>query len=225
MPTETRTVAPGPTDRSVVTADGQTLQVPAGWELLPPGDAGVTRRVKSRGPSWTVKEKKGRRTFSRGVWAPQDRIATVKQEFEAERGTEAYAKRRAADAKRRDKKQAQYVEDFQAAVFEFLAFDHHYESLAHDLAMAVSQHATPVGSGTVARTERIPIQQRAESAVIAWMRHQTTAYDNMKIARIKGRRREVRRMLAERSRELLDCYRKGRTIDTAKCVLAQALKK
>ena len=159
------------------------------------------------------------------MWAPQDRIATVKQEFEVERGTEAYAKRRAADAKRRDKKQAQYVEDFQAAVFEFLAFDHHYESLAHDLAMAVSQHATPVGSGTVARTERIPIQQRAESAVIAWMRHQTTAYDNMKIARIKGRRREVRRMLAERSRELLDCYRKGRTIDTAKCVLAQALKK
>jgi len=50
--------------------------------------------------------------------------------------------------------------------------------------MAVSQHATPVGSGTVARTERIPIQQRAESAVIAWMRHQTTAYDNMKIARV-----------------------------------------
>ena len=90
--------------------------------------------------------------------------------------------------------------------------------------MAVSQHATPVGSGTVARTERIPIQQRAESAVIAWMRHQTTAYDNMKIARVKGRRREVRRMLAERSRELLDCYRKGQTIDTAKCVLAQALK-
>ena len=77
MPTETRTVAPGPTDRSVVTADGQTLQVPVGWELLPPGDAGVTRRVKSRGPSWTVKEKKGRRTFSRGVWAPQDRICLL----------------------------------------------------------------------------------------------------------------------------------------------------
>ena len=90
MPTETRTVAPGPTNRSVITTNGQTLQVPADWELLPPGDAGVTRRVKSRGPSWTVKEKKGRRMFSRGVWAPQDRIATVKQEFETERGTEAY---------------------------------------------------------------------------------------------------------------------------------------
>lgn len=225
MPTETRTVTPGPTDRSVITTDGQTLQVPADWELLPPGDAGVTRRVKSRGPSWTVKEKKGRRMFSRGVWAPQDRIATVKQEFETERGTEAYAKRRAAASKRRDKKQTEYVQDFEAAVFEFLAFDRQHESLAHELALAVSQHATPIGSGTVARTQRISIQRRAESAVIAWMRHQTTAYDHMKIARVKGRRREVRRMLAERSRELLDRYRKGLTIDPTTCVLAQALNK
>ena len=225
MPTETRTVAPGPSERSVISEDGQTLQVPSAWALLPPGDAGVTRRVKSRGPSWTVKEKKGRRMFSRGVWAPADRIEAVKKEFEAERSTEAYTKRRAADAKRRDKKQSEYVQDFTAAVFEFLAFDHHYESLAHDLALAVSAHATPVGSGTVARTQRIPIQRRAESAVIAWMRHQTTAYDNMKIARVKGKRREVRRMLAERSRELLDCYRKGEVIDSAKCVLAQALKR
>ena len=223
MPHETRTVAPGPSDRTVVSEDGQTLSVPSDWELLPPGDAGVTRRVKSRGPAWTVKEKKGRRMFSRGVWAPADRIAAVKKEFEAERGTEAYAKRRAADAKRRDKKQAEYVQDFQVAVFEFLAFDHRYESLANDLTLAVSEHATPVGSGTVARTQRISIQRRAESAVIAWMRHQTTAYDNMKIARVKGRRREVRRMLAERSRELLDCYRKGQTIDLSTCLLAQAL--
>lgn len=54
-------------------------------------------------------------------------------------------------------------------------------------------HAVPVGSGTVARTQLIPLEQRAEAAVIAWMRHQTTAYDRMSIARIKGERREVRR--------------------------------
>ena len=77
MPTETRTVAPGPSERTVISEDGQTLHVPDDWALLPPGDAGVTRRVKSRGPSWTVKEKKGRRMFSRGVWAPADRIEAV----------------------------------------------------------------------------------------------------------------------------------------------------
>jgi len=41
------------------------------------------------------------------------------------------------------------------------------------------------------------------------MRHQTTGYDSMKIPRVKGQRREVRRMLAERSRELLRSYRRG----------------
>ena len=57
--------------------------------------------------------------------------------------------------------------------------------------------------------KRIPVEQRAEAAVIAWMRHQTTGYDSMKIARVKGKRREVRRMLAQRSKELLARYRQG----------------
>jgi hypothetical protein len=64
----------------------------------------------------------------------------------------------------------------------------------------------------VARTKRIPIERRAEAAVIAWMRHQTTAYDSMKIARVKGQRREVRRMLAARSRSVLEAYRQGHAI-------------
>jgi len=51
-------------------------------------------------------------------------------------------------------------------------------------------HVTPVGSGNVARTERILISKRAEAAVIAWMRHQTTACDQMAIPRIKDKRRE-----------------------------------
>ena len=88
---------------------------------------------------------------------------------------------------------------------------------------AVTQHATPVGSGTVARTQRIPIEQRAESAVIAWMRHQTTAYDQMKIPRADGKRREVRRMLAEKTRKLLLRYRGGTAIDPKTCPLRQAL--
>ena len=223
MPTETRIVAPGPKPLTVRTDKGDVLKVPEGWELLPPGDAGVTRRVKARGPSWTVKEKKGRRTFSRGVWAPGDRIAKVKAEFEAERCTEAYAKKQASAAKRREKKQAQYVEDFTAAIVQFLDFDDSYSKLAICLAKAVSEHATPVGSGTVARTQRIPIKRRAASAVIAWMRHQTTAYDHMSIPRVKGKRREVRRMLAKESEQLLSRYRTGAKVNLTKCPLAIAL--
>lgn len=224
MPAESRIVAPGPTERTVRTAGRQILDVPPGWALLPPGDAALTRRVKAGGPSWTVQEKKGRRTFSRGVWAPADRIATVRAELEAERATDAYAKRRQADAKRRERKQTEYVEDFRGAVLAFLGFASLHADLAERLAGAVTKHATPVGSGTVARTQRIPIERRAESAVIAWLRHQTTAYDNMKIARIKGKRREVRRMLAEESRRLLEKYRAGETVDPRSCPLQRALR-
>jgi hypothetical protein len=87
----------------------------------------------------------------------------------------------------------------------------------------VAEHATPVGSGTVARTERIPVDERAEAAVIAWMRHKTTAYDSMVIPRVKGKRREVRRMLAARSKGLLEGYRVGRIVNEAVCPLRKAL--
>ena len=223
MPTQTRIVSPGPGKRTVKTSEGKVLQIPAKWKLLPPGDAGVTRRVKSRGPSWTVKQKKGRRTYSLGVWAPAKRIESVKAEIKAQRATPAYAKRMASAARRRDKKQAQYVEDFRSSVLKFLNFADCHSELAERLATAVAAHATPVGSGTVARTQRIPIEQRAESAVIAWMRHQTTAYDNMAIPRVKGKRREVRRMLAEASRKRLKRFRNGAKIDHQTCPLCLAL--
>ena len=122
----------------------------------------------------------------------------------------------------RDETQVQYVEDFSAAVKSFLAFDPSHSNLADRLASVVADHATPVGSGTVARTKRIPVKQRAEAAVIAWMRHQTTAYDSLSIPRIKGKRREVRRMLAQRSQELLECYRHAEPVSD-ECPLKKAL--
>jgi hypothetical protein len=198
------------------------LTVPTGWVLLPPGDAALTRRVKAAGECWIVQEKVGRRIFSRGLWASRETIARIQRELAGERSTESYSRRREADAKRREAKQAEYVEDFQTAVVAFLAFHERHAELALKLAQAVTSHATPVGSGTVARTQRIPIERRAEAAVIAWLRHQTTGYDSMKIARVKGQRREVRRMLAQRSKELLADYRRGEA-PGALCPLARAL--
>ena len=58
--------------------------------------------------------------------------------------------------------------------------------------------------------------------MIAWMRHQTTGYDDMKIARVKGQRREVRRMLAQWSKELLAQYRQGDVLHES-CPLQHAL--
>ncbi len=151
MPNQTRIVSPGPSDRVVRSEDGNDLVVPVDWELLPPGDPGWTRRVKAAGPSWTVKEKKGRRTFSRGVWAPKERIERIRIELEAERSTEAYAKKRQRAASRRAETQAEYVEDFRGAVLAFLGFTSEHAAFAERLADAVTTHATPVGSGTVAQ--------------------------------------------------------------------------
>ncbi|MEO1615735.1 MAG: DUF2293 domain-containing protein [Planctomycetota bacterium] len=224
MQNETLVVSTGKSAREVRHENGTYLKVPADWELLPPGDAGLTRRVKAAGPTWTVKERKGRRVFSKGVWAKATTIAQAKKTLEAERDTDAYRKRRQADAARRDRKQTEYVAEFESCVLEFLRFDDQHETVARRLATAVSRHATPVGSGTVARTSRIPVEKRAESAVIAWMRHQTTAYDNLVIPRVRGKRREVRRMLAQQSRRLLDAYRQGKKVDPRRCPLQAALR-
>ena len=216
------TFSPGPSPNTVRTADGRVLTPPEAWVLLPPGDAALTRRVKAAGDHWVVQKKKGRKVFSRGVWAPATTVERIRAELDAERSTESFAKRQEANSRRREKAQAEYVEDFHEVVVQFLDFHPAHADLAHRVAHAVTTHATPVGSGTVARTKRIPVGQRAEAAVIAWLRHQTTGYDDMGIPRVKGKRREVRRMLAQRSKELLSCYRRGDSVGED-CPLRRAL--
>jgi hypothetical protein len=215
-------VAPTSDPARFRTEDGRVLPLPEGWALLRPGDAGLTRRVKAAGPSWTVLERRGRKKFSRGTWAPAANIESARRALEAERATPAYARRRAADGRRRAAEQASYVEEFTASVYAFLRFAPAYEPLARRLANTVATHATPVGSGTVARTRRISVERRAEAAVIAWLRHQTTAYDDTKIARVKGERRRVRQKLAGVSRALLDLHRSDRGHPAETCPLCRA---
>ncbi len=223
MPTQTREVRPFSKPRHVLTADARVLAVPDDWDLLPPGDAALSRRIKEDGPTWTMIEMKGRKRFSRGIWAPAARIAALRAEREVELRDPAYQRKLEAGRNRRVAEQAVYVEDFMTAVLTFLNFHPAHAADAVSMAQLITDHAVPVGSGTVARTERIPIEERAEAATIAWMRHQTTGYDNMTIERVKGRRREVRRMLAQRSVQLLARYRRDQTIDRATCPLARAL--
>lgn len=220
---ESLVLAPTPDPRVFVAPDGRRLSPPSTWACLPPGDAGLTRRVKAAGPSWAVIENKGRKKFSKGLWAPAETIAAQRAALEVERSTESYAKKRAADTSRRERTQADYVVEFGREVHAFLRFSPSWQSHATKLARLVAEHATPVGSGTVARTQQIPVAERAEAAVIAWMRHQTTAYDSMKIERVAGRRREVRRELAQISRSLLDLHRREVAHALYACSLCKAL--
>ncbi|MEO6601296.1 MAG: DUF2293 domain-containing protein [Polyangiaceae bacterium] len=215
--------APTSDPRVFVAPDGTRHVAPPGWTCLPPGDAGLTRRVKSLGASWAIIEKRGRKAFSKGLWAPTEHIQAAKAALEDERSTPAYAKKRAAAGARRAHEQASYVVSFEVEVLGFLRFAARFEGLARSIARRVTEHATPVGSGTVARTERISIDRRAESAVIAWMRHQTTAYDRMAIPRVAGKRREVRRELATVSRAILDLHRRDAPHPSAACPLCSAV--
>src|SRR5580698_954786 len=147
MATESRTFTPGPAPNTVRAAEGKVLTVPDGWILLPPGDAALTRRAKAVGDHWVVAEKKGRKIFSRGIWTSAATIERIRADLEAERATDSFAKKKEADARRRDKAQAEYVEDFLGAVRSFLAFHGNYADLADRMARAVTDHATPVGSG------------------------------------------------------------------------------
>lgn len=223
MTTKSLIVAPTKDPRQVRAPDGRVLTVPADWSCLPPGDAGLTRRVKAAGPSWAVLEKVGRKLFSKGVWAPSANITAAKEKLEAERATPQYARKLESARARREGEQVKYVEDFEGAVRAFLRFAPAFAPLEQEVAQRVTAHATPVGSGTVARTERIPLERRAEAAVVAWMRHQTTAYDSMKVARVKGARRAVRRQLAEISRAVLDLHRGRATHPPGACPLCRAM--
>lgn len=202
---------PGP-GNFLIDEQGVQHLPPVGWSFLPAGDAGVTRKVTAAGVCWHVQVKMGRRTISKGIWAPKETIEMAKNMMSAIRQTDSYQKKLEASRNRREYQQQVYVDNFFESVKMFLNFHSRYEAEANKMARLICDHATPVGSGTVARTTRIPIEERAAKAVIAWMRHQTTAYDDMQIARIKGERRRIRRLLAERSVRLLDAYRKGDSI-------------
>jgi hypothetical protein len=54
------------------------------------------------------------------------------------------------------------------------------------------------------------------------MRHKTTGYGGMVIPRVKGKWREVRRMLASRSHQLLERYRREEQVGED-CSLKKAL--
>lgn len=209
MPTENRTVRPARKANTFLTETGEELVPPVNWELLPPGDGALTKLVKAKGPTWLVQVTVGRRVMSRGVWASKDDILAAIEELAAKRSAPGYDLRRERQQAAREKKHQQYVVEFYEEVLRFLDFHRRFTLLAENLAAKVTALATPVGSGTVARTVRIPLPDRAKAAVIAWLRHQVTNYDKMTIARVKGRRREVRRELAGQSMELLIPYRQG----------------
>ncbi len=149
-PFATREVRPGPGPRQILNERGAIETVPADWDLLPPGDAALSRRIKQDGPSLTMIELKGRKRFSRGIWAPADRIRALGESLRVERQDPSYQKKLTAGRERRAQVQEVYTEEFRDTVLRFLDFHPVFQAEGAALARLISAHATPVGSGTVA---------------------------------------------------------------------------
>ncbi|MGL4854006.1 MAG: DUF2293 domain-containing protein [Lentisphaeria bacterium] len=218
----TRQVKKGLNPQYFVASDGSLLRPPNFWQLLPPGDAAITKALKALGPHWVIVEKKGNKTFSHGVLAPAENIEIAKKQVEEKRSAPNYQNNLQQAQKRRTIKESIYTENFHDAVVNFLNFAPQYLNYAQKLAQLVTAHATPVNSGTVARSSSLSIEEKAHRAVTAWLRHKTTQYDNMKIARVKGKRGQVRSELAKLSYALLENYRCGNVISDD-CPIKKAL--
>ena len=225
MPFETLQVRPTTAERTVIDERGVVRHVPDGWSLLPPGDPALSRRIKAVADTWVVSELKGRKRFSRGIWAPTEHIQAIEKELFLERANPSYQKKLDAAREKRALAEEVYGADFRRAVMTYLNFHRDHRETASTVARLVTNQAIPVGSRSVARTTRIPLATRAEAATIAWMRHQTTDYDTMSVPRVKGSRREIRYELAQSSRDLLARYRAGHRIDKDTCPLQYALRK
>ena len=158
-------VRPGRSEGTVLSESGKSLATPDNWDFLAAGDAAITRSVKAKGPTWVVQVKMGRRLIAKGIWADKADILAAQEEVTAMRATPAYARKRSNDLARRQAKHKAYEKEFFNEVLSFLAFHERYRPEAQLLAEKITSHATPVGSGTVARTTRIPVAKRAEAAV------------------------------------------------------------
>jgi len=152
------------------------IAIPEGWELLPPGDAYITRQVKRMGPYWVAKKPRRGYKETLGVWAPQQNIEAARRL--AKKTEERRVEARRLSRRRQERGEEKYGEQFKQKVYEFLDFAPEYESLAKEIAEAAADHATQVGSGRVGRTKKLLIEQRAELAARAYIRHKYTDYES-----------------------------------------------
>jgi len=151
------------------------IEIPDGWESLPPGDAFVTRQVKLMGPHWVAKKRAKEYTKTLGIWAPKENIEAAKKL--AEETTAQREAKRVVSRKQREKQEAKYRERFTEAVYEYLNFSPRYQKLARHIANAVARRATEVGSERVGRTSKLTLEEKAGLAARAHIRHNYTKYE------------------------------------------------
>jgi hypothetical protein len=155
------------------------VEIPDGWEFLPAGDAFLTRTVKAGGRYWKSYRPRGRNRPHRrliGIWAPADQIREAEALAEATASKRASA--RAQSARTRARREENYQAELREAVLAFLNFSDDHADLAARIASETAVHAAVVGSGRVGRTQLLSLEEKAELAARAHIRHRYTTYED-----------------------------------------------
>src|SRR5215216_2329452 len=143
---------------------------------LPAGDAALTRRAKaaSRLSAVVVRFSRARKRYERqGVLVEEDALATAERHCLADE--QARARRRERDAERRAREDVELRTRFAAEISRF------FPGCPPERADAIARHAAARGSGRVGRSAagRALAADAVQLAVVASIRHEDTAYDDL----------------------------------------------
>ena len=170
--------------------------------FLPSGEAALTRRARrgSRLSAVVVRFSRARGRYERrGVLVEPQALA--KAEAECLSDESARARRRERDAVRRSNEDLELRQEMAAAISKA------YPGCPPERASEIARHAATRGSGRVGQSaDGRALKHRAlELAVIASIRHQDTAYDNLLMSGID--RSEARELVRDTVNGILGAWR------------------
>lgn len=155
------------------------IDLPDGWELLPSGDTFVTRRVKAAGRYWNAwlpRASSRRHRRKLGIFAPSDAIQAAHAAAEQTAAKRENARKHGEASRARAEEK--YQGELEEAIVAYLDFAEEHAGLAREIAAEASRRAAVVGSGRVGRTRTLGLEQRAELAARAYIRHELTDYED-----------------------------------------------
>jgi hypothetical protein len=171
--------------------------------FLPAGDAAVTRRAKRASglSAVVVRFSRARRRYERqGLLVEEKALEQAEQECLAD--DEARARPRLREAERRGREDADLRERLAAEILRL------YPGCARQRAEAIARHTAARGSGRVGRgaAGRALDPAAVELAVLASVRHEDTAYDDLLMSGVE--RAEARERVRAEAERLLEQWRR-----------------
>jgi hypothetical protein len=202
----TCTACGGTGDLLIMDAPGPLCLVCADLDhlvFLPAGDAAVTRRAKRASglSAVVVRFSRTRRRYERqGLLVEEKALEHAEQECLADE--EARARRRLREAERRGREDADLRERLAAEILRL------YPGCARQRAEGIARHTAARGSGRVGRSAagRALDPAAVELAVLASVRHEDTAYDDLLMSGVE--RAEARERVRAEAERLLERWRR-----------------